>query len=571
MTPTTRMNKLLLMEILVIIVLLIGVVARCDSKSQNMLQFMIPTSDGTAKLNTIVSYPDPDLNADKPHDLVFERTPYGQGRLSDDRMVLNSAQYLYAGQDLRGCHNSTGEYDMWRSEWQDSQSTIQYLSKNLKGFSGNVFSVGASANAIASYFQTREKVDWLKGQCLLVGTADVYNFVFQGGAFRQQDLTYWLKFYAYQPQFVQKVLDHESYSEFWEPVTLKSGENVTFPSLHISGWADLFLNGTLNAFDMYRKNRPNDTYLIVLPTGHCTKSQISFPGTDLMLHPEIFCPYLFKYGSLPSLDYVTFYMMGPDSVESGTMGNFYVTMKDFPETRPIEFVLTSNQKLQAASNQDSMTYFGKPRVQTNPGKIPYVYNPSNPTPTIGGNNLMIPTCGPYDQRENEKRSDNILFTSDTFKDQMFIVGRMSVSFKVSSNCTDTDFVVRFSDVYPDGRSMLLGDSILRMRWRESNVKKTLMEPGTIYPITISMWPTAYIFNPGHAMRITITSSNSPRFSINPNNGLNLNQTGPQQIALNTLFIDDSAVFTLPLVKKPFMLNKAKVDMKGVFSKIYKQP
>ena len=75
-----------------------------------------------------------------------------------------------------------------------------------------------------------------------------------------------------------------------------------------------------------------------------------------------------------------------------------------------------------------------------------------------------------------------------------------------------------------------------------------MNPGTIYEVTIDMWSTCYAFNKGHRIRVDISSSNYPRFSANPNNGLLLNQNGPLIYAGNTVYFDKQhqSRITLPL-------------------------
>jgi predicted acyl esterase len=115
-------------------------------------------------------------------------------------------------------------------------------------------------------------------------------------------------------------------------------------------------------------------------------------------------------------------------------------------------------------------------------------------------------------------------------------------------------VVRFTDVYPEGNvSILLGDQMLRMRWRDSWSTPTTMVPNQMYYrhildilsfsldryfVSFNSWPTSFIFSKGHILRIAITSSNYPRYGINNNNGLLMNQLGPALGMLNlvlTLF------------------------------------
>ena len=72
----------------------------------------------------------------------------------------------------------------------------------------------------------------------------------------------------------------------------------------------------------------------------------------------------------------------------------------------------------------------------------------------------------------------------------------------------------------------------------------------MYAITLELWPTAYIFNEGHRLRLAVSSSNYPRFSANPNNGLPLIKTGAMIIANNTLYTggEQASVLELPVVE-----------------------
>jgi len=168
----------------------------------------------------------------------------------------------------------------------------------------------------------------------------------------------------------------------------------------------------------------------------------------------------------------------------------------------------------------------------------FIYDPHDPVPTNGGNNLEIP-CGPLDQRPIENRADVLMYTSAVLTDVVPITGPLNVVLYVSSNATDTDFTVKLTDVHPTGVSRLIQDGIVRMRWRNryESDQPQLMTPGQIYEVQVSLWNTSYIFNPGHRIRVDISSSNDPRFSVNPNNGLPLSQnaTGPLLTAANTVY------------------------------------
>ena len=99
-----------------------------------------------------------------------------------------------------------------------------------------------------------------------------------------------------------------------------------------------------------------------------------------------------------------------------------------------------------------------------PGSLSFKYDPGNPVPTVGGRNLNI-QAGPLDQRAVECRSDVLVFSTEIIKHPIEVVGRIKAELFVSSDCPDTDFAVKLTDVYPDGRSILICDGILRAKFR----------------------------------------------------------------------------------------------------------
>jgi len=147
----------------------------------------------------------------------------------------------------------------------------------------------------------------------------------------------------------------------------------------------------------------------------------------------------------------------------------------------------------------------------------YKFDPANPVKTAGGGNLTIGTDGPVDQREVENRPDVILFNSPVLDKPYAIAGPVYADLIVSTTGCDTDFTAKLTDVYPDGRSMLIIDGIARARFREgySGILKPAPKDGKM-KIRVYVGDTAYVFNKGHKIRLAISSSNNPRFSVNTN-------------------------------------------------------
>jgi putative CocE/NonD family hydrolase len=168
------------------------------------------------------------------------------------------------------------------------------------------------------------------------------------------------------------------------------------------------------------------------------------------------------------------------------------------------------------------------------------FDPHHPVPTIGGNissNQGLITAGGYDQRPRDdthaagnrlplsERRDVLAFRTPPLESDLEITGTTEVKLWVSSTAPDTDFTAKLIDEippnpdYPLGFDLNLGDSILRARYREGlDHQAAPLKPGQVVPITITLYPTANVFKRGHRIRLDVSSSNYPRFDVNPNTG-----------------------------------------------------
>jgi uncharacterized protein len=148
----------------------------------------------------------------------------------------------------------------------------------------------------------------------------------------------------------------------------------------------------------------------------------------------------------------------------------------------------------------------------------YRYDPADPVPTVGRVHARIPVTGPYDQRPVEDRPDVLVFTTEPLADPLTIVGQIGVTLWASSDRVDTDFTAKLTDVYPDGRSMIFLDGIVKARYRNTFMQEELLTPGEIYKFEIDLGYIAIALAPGHRLRLAISSSNFDRFDLNPNTG-----------------------------------------------------
>ncbi len=186
----------------------------------------------------------------------------------------------------------------------------------------------------------------------------------------------------------------------------------------------------------------------------------------------------------------------------------------------------------------------------------WTFDPSDPVPTIGGNlSALGVDPGAFDQRNDERfpftegalplsaRRDVLCFATEPLEEDLTIAGPVEVVLHVSSDAPDTDFTAKLIDVYPPseaypaGYALNLTDGIMRLRFREGFDREVLAEPGEVYELRFEMYPTANRFVAGHRIRVDISSSNFPRFELNPNTGGPLGSDRRRRVAENTLHHD----------------------------------
>lgn len=189
----------------------------------------------------------------------------------------------------------------------------------------------------------------------------------------------------------------------------------------------------------------------------------------------------------------------------------------------------------------------------------YTYDPNRPVPTIGGNissNQGLITNGGYDQRPRadthaalnrlplSERRDVLVFHTPPLDHDVEVTGTVEAKLWVGSSAQDTDFTLKLIEEippnpdYPLGFDLNIGDSILRMRYREGfDHEAGPLKPGEVVPITITLYPTANVFKKGSRIRVDVSSSNYPRFDRNPNTGEPMGSFRRLVSADNTLYHD----------------------------------
>jgi putative CocE/NonD family hydrolase len=233
--------------------------------------------------------------------------------------------------------------------------------------------------------------------------------------------------------------------------------------------------------------------------------------------------------ALAAIPKVHYYTMGADS--EGAPGNEWRTADAWPPftTTDTAFYLHPDGTL----TTDAPT--------APDAALSFTFDPANPVPTRGGPNLVLP-AGPFDQREViAGREDLLAFATAPLEAPVEITGRVTVKLAVSSDAPDTDFTAKLVDIYPTGddRQILMLDSIRRVKTRlgYDKIAPPLNGPEDIVELEIDLQSISWIFNTGHRIGLHISSSNHPRFELNPNTGEDFPQPGqPGVKARNTIHL-----------------------------------
>lgn len=480
------------------------------------LTVMVPMRDGT-HLATDAWLP----AGAGPWPVALERTPFGRIGAQADRYT--QAGIVLVVQDVRGRGDSQGKArpfvdDGW-GEHPDGADTLAWI-RCQPWCNGKIATVGMPVTQLPL---AGAGVKGIVGQFPGIAPISLYHFCFyQNGVFRK-GWEGWLRD-NWPPEVLPLFRRHSTYDEFWRGMDLRTRlQRVHWPMVHVAGWFDIFSQGTLEAFTELQERggagARGHQYLVVGPWTHFEVAGRAFSRKEGELEfPENAG---FPAGASDPFDWISFWLKGRPSNPAAEPAVRYYVMGDVADPKAPGNLWRSTSRWPPPSRplrlyfaRDGGLTARRPAATATRG---FDYDPTDPVPTIGGDEAFVP-AGPRDQRRLETRPDVLVFSTPPLTEPLEVTGRIWVRLYAATSARDTDFVARLCDVYPDGRSILLTDGIVRARCRRSLARPTLVAPGKQYSYDIDLWSTSIIFNRGHRIRVSISSSNAPRFEPNPNTG-----------------------------------------------------
>jgi predicted acyl esterase len=487
-----------------------------------------------------------------PWPVILMRTPYIKDTpyWGSGSRLFTDAGYVYVIQDVRGKGHSQGHYDAFFNDDEDGYDTVEALATQPWS-NGRIGMTGPSAMGIATLQAAAAAPPHLKAAYVVVAPYERFDTSFLGGVPKEKDTIGWMKGQGESDADVMAAEQGSIRSAFVERQAGPNLKYVHIPIFSVGGWYDIFNTGTLRNFTYLQNQGANgargNQKLRMGPFGHGALSGgLAYPGEDalvLQAPEEIrWFDYWLKGIDNGVMDEppVDVFMMAGAEKGAYSPKNRHLSLGNWPPAyRATKFYLMADKALTTHA----------PTAQE--AKIAYRFDPAHPVPTAGGANLTFER-GPMDQRAIPARQDYLRFATPVLDHDVAIAGPVSVELWGATDGPDTDFEAKLVDVYPDGYEALVLDAPIRARYRNGRMADDvrMMTPGAPEKLTIDLWSTAITFEKGHRIALHITSSNSPRFEVNPNTGEAPGHHDiPPRVAINTVYLDRDhpSALVLPLV------------------------
>lgn len=457
-----------------------------------------------------------------------------------------STNYNYVVVDWRGFYGSAGAAVPGYNRGLDGYDCVEWIATQPWS-NGRVGTWGSSALGLIQYqtaFQHPPHLTCCNIQVMYFQTR--YDSYYYGGDYRLEQASG-----RSQLGFIDTngILAHPDYDNYWRVVEALSDtpQQMAVPSLIVGGWFDHTPDSVLLAYAELQTNCApavlGKQWFIFGPwthggVGDVEQGTLSFPNATNVRTQEIsYWDYFLRdqtNNAWASQPYVQFYQGGE---------NVWVDERSWPGTSDWAGVTRIPQTL----------YFhAAGRLAAEPpgaGESPdsFDYDPNDPTPSFGGarftpSDPSVPD-GPLDESTNiETRADVLVYSTAVLTNDIRLnATNLLVSLQVSSDRTDTDFAVRLTDVYPDGRSIILVQGIRRARFRDSLSTEQLMTPGVVYQIPVQLQNLAWTFRAGHRLRLVISSADYPMYDRNLNDGGPMYTNGTPLVAHNTIHHDATRI------------------------------
>jgi putative CocE/NonD family hydrolase len=498
------------------------------------------------------------------HPVLVLRNPYDR-RFAQSYLYAHPSWYAAQGyavlaQDVRGRWGSDGQFDPLVNEGLDGADTVAWAAEQPWS-NGRVGMYGFSYPAMSQLLTAAELPDGLRAAAPALAPSQLRSgWLYNGGAFALAFALGWAielgadqarrrspglepallaaaadphPWFTHRPlrdlplfrrnglcDFYFDWIEHETDSAWWAKRQVEGRyDSIQVPALHIGGWYDVFVDGTLTNWAGLRLAGHAPQRLVVgpwhhlpalVPAGPIPFGQASRRDLDAD-QLGWFDLWLRDHDPGPTVrPPVSAYLTGADR---------WVELDDWPPSgaRPVRWWLHSRGRANGASGDGTLS---TEAPADEPPDV-FVYDPAQPVPSAGGHSCCDPgyaPMGPADQLAVEVLHGVLVYTSPPLARPMVVAGRVEAELHASSSAVDTDWMVKLCDVDRRGRSVNLQEGIVRARFRGSPDTPVLLVPGQVETYRVDLGSLFHRFASGHRVRVQVSSSSFPAWEPNLNTG-----------------------------------------------------
>jgi uncharacterized protein len=490
---------------------------------------------------------------------ILTQTPYDKdhmrGFLADGSAepVGASRDYAFVVTDWRGMHGSAEaaleEVNPLEMPYgKDGYDTVEWIAEQPWS-DGKVGTWGASALALVQYQTAVERPPHLVAAVPMCNPMNVhYETYYPGGALRRAFYDWALEEFG---EAVSLVGEHPLEDGIWQLAGgLLDPTAIEVPMLMMAGWYDLYNPAMWRTWDeIVAAAEPTlrDRHRLLVGDWHHFFTTGGNSATRPLTEQELAYSDPDRLAQWASLAFFDLHLRGLDS--------------EAADWAPVRFQRSASESdaLESVASwppegpTDTSWYLGgegnlSPSAPAG-GLIEFSYDPTDPSPTVGGCTLdgERMSHGPQDQAAVIAREDARAFVSEPLDEALLLTGRPFAELSVRTTGQDTDFVLRLTDVDEDGSHLLIAQGVRRLKLREGFSAALPVEPGETYDVTVQLGHLAYRFAPGHRVGLILTSSNYPFYEANPNTGADFFTTPEaSEPVTNTVVLGGTTRLVLPV-------------------------
>jgi uncharacterized protein len=509
-----------------------------------------------------------------PWPTLFMRQPYGRD-IASTVVYAHPAWFARHGyhvaiQDVRGRGDSTGDFYPFRNEARDGSDSIAWLRAH-PACNGRIGMYGFSYQGATQLLAAAEQPEGL--QCIAphMTAADLFSgWFYHNGALRLSSTLGWgiqmlredarrrglreasraledawtnIRSQAKEapycahpvlgqeglPSYVNDWISHREPGEYWREQDISARyPEIRVPALHIAGWFDTYLEGSITGYTELRRHagtafaRENQ-YLVAGPwvhilwgdrAGDLALGEGANFDTDALLL-RWFDHWLKDNGAFAKEPRVRYFALG---------ANEWRTCDEWKTDLILALYLHSGGKANSRKGDGRLEVTPPPSDQ--PRDV-FVYDPEVPVLAPGGPEALN---GSFDQSAMELGNNLLVYTSEAAVRQMEVIGHPEVTIYAASSATHTDFTAKLVRVLPSGRAAFLCIGIARSSWILAN---STYRADTVHEWKFRLDPIAFVLLPGERLRLEIASSAFPLYDRNPSCGVTPQSAGPGNWARST--------------------------------------